>query len=340
MTTRSRHRSDVALPGALPLGRRVAAGIRLGQLMAGSLLLALAGATTFPREAQAQRRYTDASGHLRVALSRQPFLPNGTSPGPATMASGGIQDTLARLGAVVRVAEAALTPDENTEYGGWKRLGMALGHFAGIVAQNEHDGFFTVGPAGDLPVDAGVGGRSAALGPNARGDPDRHALAGRASGFQHAGDDAQRFVRRYAGRGRHRPGAAADAHGRRPRSAAGGPPYRDGRRTPHRSAGAGVARRLVHRATVGRRSAHRLARGLRPARSVESPHRQDLRPHRHGRARSARGLGSPQQGPGRSIERAAGAALRADLQPLSEGRRRSDSPRFRAPIRAACRSPP
>jgi hypothetical protein len=45
---------------------------------------------------------------------------------------------------VVRVEEAALTPDEVTEYRGWKRLGMALGHFADIVARNERDGYFTV----------------------------------------------------------------------------------------------------------------------------------------------------------------------------------------------------
>ena len=43
------------------------------------------------------------------------------------------------------VEEVALTPDEATEYGGWKRLGMALGHFAEIVAKNERDGYFTVG---------------------------------------------------------------------------------------------------------------------------------------------------------------------------------------------------
>ena len=79
--------------------------------------------------------YTAADGKLRVALSRQPYSPNGISRGPATMASGGIQDTLAKLGASVRVSEAALTTDELTEYGGWKKLGMTLGHFGDIVAQ-------------------------------------------------------------------------------------------------------------------------------------------------------------------------------------------------------------
>src|SRR5687767_1643008 len=82
------------------------------------------------------QRYSGADGRLRVALVKQPFSPTGSSAGPHTMANGGIQQVLASMGAVVRVAEAALTPDEASEYGGWKRLGMALGHFADIVAKN------------------------------------------------------------------------------------------------------------------------------------------------------------------------------------------------------------
>jgi arginase len=72
------------------------------------------------------------------------------------MANGGIQDTLARLGAVIRVDEAALTAVEDTEYGGWKRLGLALGHFADIVAQNERDGYFTVGLLATCPSMPGL----------------------------------------------------------------------------------------------------------------------------------------------------------------------------------------
>ena len=47
------------------------------------VVLALAS----PSLAGAQR-YTAADGRLRVALAQQPFLPNGTSSGPATMANG------------------------------------------------------------------------------------------------------------------------------------------------------------------------------------------------------------------------------------------------------------
>jgi len=115
------------------------------------LLLGLLG----PALAFAQR-YAGSDGRLRIALVKQPFSPNGTSSGPNTMADGGIQQVLAGMGAVVRVEEAALTPDEATEYGGWKRLGMALGHFADIVAKNERDGYFTVGLLATCPSMPGL----------------------------------------------------------------------------------------------------------------------------------------------------------------------------------------
>src|SRR5437762_14330713 len=79
------------------------------------------------------QRYTGPDGRLRVALARQPFSPTGTSSGPQTMANGGIQQVLEKMGVLVRTEEAALTTEEATEYGAWKRLGMALGHFADIV---------------------------------------------------------------------------------------------------------------------------------------------------------------------------------------------------------------
>jgi arginase len=72
------------------------------------------------------------------------------------MANGGIQQVLGGMDAVIRVEEAALTPDEDAEYGGWKRLGMALGHFADIVAKNERDGYFTVGLLATCPSMLGL----------------------------------------------------------------------------------------------------------------------------------------------------------------------------------------
>jgi len=112
-------------------------------------------AVTPPCPASAQR-YLGPDGKLRVALSQQPLSPTGRSAGPRTMVNGGIQDTLARLGAVIRVDEAALTAVEDTEYGGWKRLGLALGHFADLVAANERDGYFTVGLLATCPSMPGL----------------------------------------------------------------------------------------------------------------------------------------------------------------------------------------
>ncbi len=109
----------------------------------------------FPAAARAQR-YTAPDGRVRVALAQQPFSPNGTVPGPRTMANGGIQKILAELGATVRVQEAALTAEEGTEYGGWKRLGMALGHYADIVATNEREGYFTIGLYATCPSMPGM----------------------------------------------------------------------------------------------------------------------------------------------------------------------------------------
>lgn len=108
-----------------------------------------------PALASAQK-YSDPSGRLRVALLKQPFSPNGTSVGPTTMANGGIQDTLRRMNAMVRIDSSALTAEENTEYGGWKRLGMALGHYADIVSKAEKDGYFPVGLYATCPSMPGM----------------------------------------------------------------------------------------------------------------------------------------------------------------------------------------
>jgi arginase len=98
----------------------------------------------------------EAPGPLKIALVQQPFSPNGTSTGPRTMAGGGIREILAGMGAAVRVQEIGLTALEATEYGGWKKLGMALGHFADTVAANERGGLFTVGLLATCPSMPGL----------------------------------------------------------------------------------------------------------------------------------------------------------------------------------------
>jgi arginase len=104
----------------------------------------------------AAQRYTGPDGKLRVALAKQPFSPTGVSVGPTTMANGGIQQQLIAMGATLRVQEAALTADESAEYGAWKKLGWALGHFADLISANERDGYFTVGLLATCPSMPGL----------------------------------------------------------------------------------------------------------------------------------------------------------------------------------------
>jgi len=116
-----------------------------------ALVIALVAVASVPSQ-----KYLTADRKLRVALVKQPFSPTGTSTGPNTMANGGIQQILAGLNTVVRVQEVELTPSELTEYGAWKKLGWALGHFSDIVAQNERDGYFTVGLLATCPSMPGL----------------------------------------------------------------------------------------------------------------------------------------------------------------------------------------
>jgi arginase len=109
-----------------------------------------------PTAGQSANRYLDQAGNVRVALSKQPLSPNGPSKGPTTMAEGGIQKILREMGAVVNVHEAELTAEQQKEYGGWKKLGMSLGHFADIVERNERAGYFTVGLLATCPSMPGL----------------------------------------------------------------------------------------------------------------------------------------------------------------------------------------
>ncbi len=128
---------------------------RMRTTVLATVALVLATVTLRPATAQ-QHRYLGADGRVRVALSQQPLSPNGPSKGPATMAAGGIQQILADSGATVRVEAAQLSAEEQKEYGGWKKLGLSLGHFADLVATNERDGYFTVGLLATCPSMPGL----------------------------------------------------------------------------------------------------------------------------------------------------------------------------------------
>jgi arginase len=130
------------------------------------LAVALSATVLVPLVGQ---KYTAPDGRIRVALAKQPFSPTGVSKGPATMADGGVQKILSGLGAEIRIQEARLTAEEEKEYGGWKRLGYALGHFADLVERNERDGYFTVGLLATCPSMPGlVAGLQRAGPPNER----------------------------------------------------------------------------------------------------------------------------------------------------------------------------
>ena len=158
------------LPADIPMRRLIAS--------------ALAALLLTPSLMHAQR-YTGSDGRLRVALVKQPYSPTGTSAGPNTMANGGIQQVLAGLGAVVRVEEAALTPDEPPSMGGWKLLGMRSRHFADMVAKNERD--VTSPSVCWRPVHRCLGLVAGLQHPVQRSEAaqNRNALARRAPGLQH-----------------------------------------------------------------------------------------------------------------------------------------------------------
>src|SRR4029079_7149363 len=117
--------------------RRPSKRSTLNRMSSRSLRSSLLIATLLTPPAQAQS--------LRIALAKQPFSPTGVSVGPTTMANGGIQELLKKMGRSGRLSESKLTAVQDTEYGAWKKLGWALGDFARNVTQNERDGYFTVG---------------------------------------------------------------------------------------------------------------------------------------------------------------------------------------------------
>jgi len=124
-----------------------------GRVLA-SALLATAALVAWLGSARPAMKNAHHGG--RIALVKQPFIPNGTSAGPQTMANGGIKAELATLGADVRESEITLTPEQEPEYGGWKRLGFALGHLGRTVQANEREGFFNVGLLGTCPSMPGM----------------------------------------------------------------------------------------------------------------------------------------------------------------------------------------
>src|SRR5262245_15634904 len=102
------------------------------------------------RETVAPGRYRDDAGRTRVSLIKMPFHGERNVPelsgGPDYLAAGDLEDRLVQQGAMIRGTQTVdLTQEENRQYGGWHRMGLANAHLASFVATNEREGVLSVG---------------------------------------------------------------------------------------------------------------------------------------------------------------------------------------------------
>ncbi len=95
-------------------------------------------------------RYADPAGRTRVALLKMPYHGGRNVPElsgtPDYLEAGGIVELLEGQGArLAPIATVALTPEEQSQYGEWHRMGLANGHLSGLVADAEREGWLSVG---------------------------------------------------------------------------------------------------------------------------------------------------------------------------------------------------
>jgi arginase len=103
-----------------------------------------------PVEEPAPERYSDDLGRTRVALVKMPFSGARNVPelsgGPEYLEQGGLTTLLEGMDVVLReTANVTLTEEQADDYGEWHRMGMASGNYAEHVADNERNGWLTVG---------------------------------------------------------------------------------------------------------------------------------------------------------------------------------------------------
>ena len=117
-----------------------------------------AEATSGPSRASAVTldpfRYATEESGLRVGLVKQPFHGGRNvaelSRNPDYLEEGGIAGILDDAGHMIHpIQTVVLTPDEDREYGEWHRMGLANGHLADFVAENERANLLTVGLLGN-----------------------------------------------------------------------------------------------------------------------------------------------------------------------------------------------
>ncbi len=124
-------------------------------------------------------RYRSAEGAVRIALVKQPYHGGRNvaelSRNPEYLEDGGIAGLLAEGGhRLSPVRTVALTAEEEREYGEWHRMGLANGHLADYVTENETNGILTVGLLGNCNALMGMLGGFQHSGPS--GDPLRIGL--------------------------------------------------------------------------------------------------------------------------------------------------------------------
>jgi arginase len=108
------------------------------------------GAAASASAPQDPHRYLDEDGRVRVSIVKMPFsgARNVTelSGNPTYIEQGGLIELLEGMNVALEPTETvALAPEEESDYGEWHRVGMANGHLGDIVADNERNGYFTVG---------------------------------------------------------------------------------------------------------------------------------------------------------------------------------------------------
>lgn len=119
------------------------------------------------------QKYRDSDGKLKVAPIKMPFSGERNVPeysgGPDYLEQGGLLPMLEELGARLKpVPTVKLTKEEEDDYGTWHRLGLANRHLGDFVAENEREGYLTIGLEANCNSVIGVLGGLQRSGPSRR----------------------------------------------------------------------------------------------------------------------------------------------------------------------------
>jgi arginase len=119
------------------------------------------------------QKYRDSDGKIRVALVKMPFSGERNVPeysgGPDYLEQGGLLPMLEGLGARPKnTPTVKLTEEEENDYGTWHRLGLANRHLGDFVAENEREGYLSIGLEANCNSVLGVLGGLQRSGPTRR----------------------------------------------------------------------------------------------------------------------------------------------------------------------------